>query len=363
MKKHSPLKPIPIPKANERPPQAFEAEVAEGLEEVAADEIRRRLGGHLYGKIELQPSAVRFEYVGRMERLKALRTVQTLYHVELFDVPRPRGLLGNQQIGIVVRNIQSVIADTPTAAFKTFDIHAAGSDSSIMRRIRDEIQARTGLIYAQDGGDLLLRIRPGKGERAGWEVLTRTTPRPLATREWRVCNLEGALNATIAHAMNLMTRPALDQVYVNLGCGSGTLLIERLAYGQVQQIIGIDDDPSVLDCARQNIAASRYSGIELRLDDATDSQLDAASVDVITADLPFGQAIGSHMANQALYPALLAEAGRIARPGAIFAAITHEVKLMERCLEQQSAWAIQRVIRTTLRGLHPRIYILERVSA
>ncbi len=362
MKKHSALKPIPIPNANERPPQTFEAEVAEGLEEIAAEEARRRLGGHLYGKIELTPATIRFQYVGRIERLKALRTVQSLYHVERFDVPRPRGLLGNQQMGIIVGSIQNIMAEVPSANFKTFDIHAAGSDSSIMRRIRDEIQARTGLVYIDDGGDLLLRIRPAKGDGAGWEVLARTTPRPLATREWRVCNLEGALNAPIAHAMNVMTKPALEQVYVNLGCGSGTLLIERLAYGQVQRLIGIDDDSEVLRCARQNIAASGYKTIELIQGDITDTQLDSASIDVITADLPFGQAVGSHSSNQLLYPALLTEAGRIARPGALFAAITHEVRLIERVMEQQSAWAVQRVIRTTLRGLHPRIYILERVA-
>ena len=34
----------------------------------------------------------------------------------------------------------------------------------------------------------------------GWETLVRTTPRPLATRYWRVCNYEAALNATVAHA-------------------------------------------------------------------------------------------------------------------------------------------------------------------
>ena len=76
----------------------------------------------------------------------------------------------------------------------------------------------------------MLRVRKADIRRDGWEVLIRLTPRPLSAREWRVCNMEGALNATIAAAMIEMTDPSARRPRVfNLMCGSGTLLIETTA--------------------------------------------------------------------------------------------------------------------------------------
>ena len=44
------------------------------------------------------------------------------------------------------------------------------------------------------------------------------------------------------------------------------------------------------------------------------------SFDVITADLPWGQLIGSHQENEWLYPAVLAEAARVIAQGGRFCA-------------------------------------------
>jgi 23S rRNA G2445 N2-methylase RlmL len=254
---------------------------------------------------------------------------------------------------------------------------AAGSDSAVMTRLKAEISRHTRLREVAEEGDLLVRLRPsppplpspasGGGLGGGWESLVRLSPKPLATRDWRVCNIEGSLQATVAHAMALLTKPQPNDVYLNLCSGSGTLLIERALAGKAAQLIGCDINREALICASRNIAAYRKGAglhaaeIKLHDWDATRLPLPGASVDAIVADLPFGNLVGSHAQNETLYPALLREAARVARPGARFVVISAEIKLMERALTTQSRWVREHALRVHLGGLRPMIFVLRSV--
>jgi tRNA G10 N-methylase Trm11 len=96
--------------------------------------------------------------------------------------------------------------------------------------------------------------------------------------------------------------------------------------------------------------------------DATTLPLPATSIDTLCADLPFGQLSGSHVNNTRLYPAVLAEAARVARPDARFVVITHEIRLMEKLLQESLTWKTEQSLKITLNGLHPRIYLLRRAA-
>jgi 23S rRNA G2445 N2-methylase RlmL len=164
--------------------------------------------------------------------------------------------------------------------------------------------------------------------------------------------------------MALLSDPTDRDVFVNLGCGSGSLLIERSAAGGAGQVIGVDNDAEALACASVNISAAHMENrVALQQGDVRQTAIAAASVDVICADLPFGQLVGSHAENIRLYPALFAEAARICRIGGRFVVITHEVRLMEQILAASPYWRLEEMLRITLRGLHPRIYKLERTTA
>ena len=41
------------------------------------------------------------------------------------------------------------------------------------------------MFYRPEDGQLLIRLRP-ETDGPGWEVLARTTPRPLSARPWRL---------------------------------------------------------------------------------------------------------------------------------------------------------------------------------
>jgi hypothetical protein len=82
---------------------------------------------------------------------------------------------------------------------------------------------------------------------------------------------------------------------------------------------------------------------------------------VIVADLPFGQLVGTHAENERLYPRILAEAGRVAAPGARMALLTHELRLLDRAAAQRpDLWRLVDVLRVRTGGMMPGIFLMER---
>ncbi len=230
-----------------------------------------------------------------------------------------------------------------------------------MQRLKRELELMTGLKYDPQGGHLFLRLRRPLDGHSGWEVLTRLSPMPLSARAWRVCDLEGALNAPVAHAMARMTMPDAEDVYVNLLCGSGTLMIERLSCGPAAAVIGCDLSGKALRCCRRNLDAAGHAGtVRLVRGDGRALPFADQSVDVVAADLPFGSRVGSHAENIRLYPLVLEEAARITKPGGRSIIISHEVRLTNSLLTKNPDWELMSETKVGLRGLHPRIFLLRR---
>ncbi len=337
----------------------IECDVLEGLEDLAADEIEERLAP--FERVEVvRTGALRFEWSGDLRALLDLRSVVAAYVLLQFAVPRPKALLGHQHFTALTQAADVILALHVNNAFQTIRLSAAGENSSVMARLREELAARLGLVPATEEGDLLVRLRR-VGD--GWEALLRITPRPLSTRAWRVQNVPGAPNATLAHAIAQITQPYADDRVLNLCCGSGTLLIERLLLGPAQRVIGCDINPVMLEYARDNIQAAGLAGrVRLECWDATALPLDNASFDVIIADLPFGQLVGSHAENERLYPQLLGEAARVAMPGTRLVLLTHELRLLESAAEQfPNLWQPRGVVRVRSGGMTPGIFMFERV--
>ncbi|MEM7530995.1 MAG: methyltransferase domain-containing protein [Chloroflexota bacterium] len=356
------------------PSQAiYEVTVAYGLEKVAAQEVRSRLGKQLrfnrHPDEEAGSGALQFRLPGdpnrTSQRLLSLNTIQNVFLVCQFGVTRPNALLDGRNLAIIEQHIKTAMRLSPRGRYTTFGISAAGSESNVMQRLRNQLGQQLGLCYEADDVDLALRIRPirlpHKAMETGWEVLIRLTPRPLSARAWRVSDMKGALNAPVAHCMVRLTRPQPKDKFLNLACGSGTLLIERVIATHANRVIGCDINPDALEHARQNLAASQLSNIiELHNWDARSLNLPDASIDALCSDLPFGIAIGSHEDNVSLYPDLLTEAARVAKPNARFVLITQEINLIQEAIENSEAWKLMEELKVNLRGLNPRIFVLER---
>src|SRR5205823_1908614 len=79
--------------------------------------------------------------------------------------------------------------------------------------------------------------------------------------------------------------------------------------------------------------------------DAAGLPIAAGAVDTLVADLPFGMLVGDRADNRRLYPALVAEATRVAAPSASLVIITAERKLFEATVARfRYAWALARTI-------------------
>ncbi len=346
----------------------YEADTLAGLEDLTAQMITSYRGDI----IRRAPGVLQFTHPQVETLIPHLNTALAAYVVIPFDIPRPHALLGDQNLRALLRQVDFAVdvmrrlspcpmrrPQPPT----TLLLAAAGADTPIMQRLRDAIAKHTRTQPVELEGELLVRVRRAS---VGWEVLVRLTRRPLAARPWRRCQFPGTLQATVAYAMAQLTAPRQEDVFLNVGCGAGTLLFERARIGPARRLIGCDVSPSALRCARTNAAAYQEcygpAPFELHPWDATALPLPDASVDALCADLPFGHHVGSHVDNERLYPAILREAARVARLGARFVVISAELRLLEEVIHAQKQWVARKRMRVNLGGLWPLIVALERAE-
>ncbi|MEZ4736275.1 MAG: methyltransferase domain-containing protein [Caldilineaceae bacterium] len=344
-----------------------EVEVVLGLGQVALSELKQHLGKRINTELIVRQTrerdTIRFRCQGNLARILQLKTVLSAYLVCEFAGSNPSVLLQPAALRQIAQQVEWVKAVAPAATYRSFGISAAGAHSPLMRQFQEALVKQLGLPDRRENCDLLLRLRRSIDQQKGWEVLIRLSPRPLSTRFWRVHNVRGALNATIAHCMVMLTKPTRRDTFLNIACGSGTLLIERMLHSPVQRIIGCDSDAKMIEHAAANLRACGFQdAVELYGWDVRALNLPTASIDAICADLPFGFAVGSHEDNLDLYPGLLQETARVAKSGARFVVITHEIRLLQRLLEETDRWKLIQSIPIQLKELHPRIFVLQRTA-
>ena len=298
--------------------------------------------------------AVRMRVSQPWSLVARLRCAQSAFVFLSFAVPRPKALLGQQYWDEIIAVARDIMRHAP---FTTIELDAAGADSTVMQRIIHSLASTLQLQVVPQEGELQVRIR---SSMAGWDVLLRMTPRPLGTRAWRVCNYPGALNAVVAASMVRLAGIYADDRICNVGCGSATLLIERLLYGPVASAIGCDTQATALACAQQNVvAAGVAAAVQLYDWDATSMPIADHSVDLIIADLPFGQLIGTHVQNQQPYPAIIREAQRVLSPRGRMVLISHEIRLLEQSVAQCAGLRVHERMQVQVSGMAPLIMLVQ----
>ncbi|WP_258725499.1 methyltransferase [Cellulomonas sp. NS3] len=311
-------------------------------------------------------------------RLLALRTAVAVFAVLTFDVPRPKSLTSGEHLPRIAAALD---ASARLGARRTFRFEAAGRESSVFQRLAALLSEASRMDHRADDGEILVRFRRTPGARAGgtsgasgtggaggdagWDVLVRLGGPPLSARAWRVADYPGAVNATIAAAIvRLAGVRARDRV-VNLMCGSGTLLVERLLAGPAAVALGVDVSAEAVAATRENVAAAGLTD-QVRLDVADvlapgGTWRDAGPFDLVLVDPPWGTTHGSHATSAAVHAQLLEAAHAVCAPGGRLVVLTHEITVMERCLRVASGlWQERAAVRVFAKGHHPRIYLLDR---
>lgn len=334
----------------------YEFTVTPGLEAVAERELKATQWGQR-ASVETSTGALCVVADAPYPRESILRTATALYEVLEFAVPRPKALLGHQNLTRVVRACQAVL----TPQYKTIAISAAGKSTEVMQRLIAELATALHLQPSRDNGDLHLRIRRSTHLVDGWSVLIRQTPRPWATRAWRVENLPGSLHGPVAAALAMLADLRPQMRVLNAGCGSGTIAVEcRLIQPEVR-LIAVDIEWAHAQLTQKHLKAAMLSPSAILSADVRALPFADASFDAVLSDLPFGQLMGRDSNLSNLYSAWLREAARVTIPDGRGIFLTHAVRLMMEVLAgAQGLWHVEKVMPITLNGLHPRIFLLKR---
>lgn len=347
--------------------EIYEIELISGLEAFVERELTTVLGRNRFRLLSYpRDGRLTIRFRGAEDNLSGLTTAVAVHALHTFNVPRPKALLGHQHLSRLFAIIRSVVGSKPDGTFTTFKISAAGIDSPVFRRLANEITNECGLVESTQSAHLLLGVRPVV-KSSGWDITVRLTSMPLSARPWRVCNRPDALNATIAKAMIMLADPTDTGCFVNLGCGSGTLLAERLLQTPSSGVFGFDIDPGAIACAELNLSAAKVRDrAMLSVGDLCAVPMSDQSADAIVADLPFGMVKGTDVGLSRLYDAALSESVRLLSTGGAFVVMTARRTLFEETLERFQD-QMERTAEVPLsvsfkRGyLKPSIYMLRRL--
>jgi tRNA (guanine6-N2)-methyltransferase len=338
---------------------SIELEVLPGVWEFAIAELKCQVPSARLGMVS--ETAIQLSWTGNPRPLLDLKTVVAAHVVINAHGRRPSTLLGHQNLNLIASSVERIRRLNMSHAFTSFRLSAAGRESRVLSRFREALSRAIGLPYDQREGELLIRLRPAPSGSA-WQVLLRLTPRPLSARKWRVCDLLGAVNSTIAAAMVAMTEPSPTDRFFNPMCGSGTLMIERLHQGPASTLAGCDLVPATLRCTAANVhAAELASKVDLFLADVGNLPCSANYFNKICVDPPWGHLVGSQTQNDRLYPLLLKELARVTTQDVRLILLTDDLKRFDRLISRQEVWQIRRSIQVYQGGHHPRMYELRKL--
>jgi len=169
--------------------------------------------------------------------------------------------------------------------------------------------------------------------------------------------------------MVYLSLPRPDDRFCDPMCGTGTILAERALAGPCRLLLGGDVDPVALQASRANLSrvspqwsarGGRLGGYIVHQWDARALPIQAASVDVVVSNLPFGEQMSSHADNPSLYGRFFQHLARILVPGGRAVLLTSEKELMRQLLDDHPSLRREHQVLVGVLGQAARIYVLRR---
>jgi len=232
-----------------------------------------------------------------LQEVKKLKSVARAYLVLEDDKYHPsyvsnhKSILGNL-VDIVIKHDD----------FKTFKLSCAGSGSQEARSIVRYVEETYALSESEDADLKIHIIKP----EDTWEIGIQITPRPLSVRDYKIANMSGAMDPTVAYAVNSFCNLESAHSYLNIFSGSATLLIEAAqSYPALEKLIGFDNSKDHLSLSIKNVKkAGLIKKIQVKEANIFDRP-DFGVFDAIVSDLPFGMSISKNEDLEKLYRAFV----------------------------------------------------------
>jgi 23S rRNA G2445 N2-methylase RlmL len=200
-----------------------------------------------------------------------------------------------------------------------------------------------------------------------WALLAvRLSDHRMRHRTYKREHLPASLRPTLAAAMVFLSRPRPGDRFCDPMCGAGTILAERALAGPYRRLLGGDLDPVAVQASTANLApwcrpsAAGERDCVISLWDARSLPVRSGSLDVVVSNLPFGEQIGSHEDNPALYRRALSEMGRVLHTGGQAILLSSEKELMRDLVHDDPALHMERQVLVGVLGRAARIYSLRR---
>jgi 23S rRNA G2445 N2-methylase RlmL len=323
-----------------------------GLESVVIDELEK----NNFLVINRNDDSVLTEFKSDLiDKVKKLRSVSKAYLVLQDSVFNPSYISNHKSI---LNSLIDIVLKNDT--FKTFKISCAGADSPEVRGIARYIED-TYKIVESESADLKIHI-----VKLGnlWEIGVQITALPLSVRDYKVMNMSGAMDPTIAYTVNHFADLSSTESYLNIFSGSATLLIEAAqCYESLNKLVGFDNDKKHLSLSIQNIKKAGFiKRIEIKEADIFDNP-DFGKFDVVVSDLPFGMSISKGDDIEGLYKFFVKYSESTLNPGGKLIVYTAEHELFENVVSSSNfkiSHSVQLKIVTNVNSyIRPKIFVCE----
>jgi 23S rRNA G2445 N2-methylase RlmL len=357
----------PAPGSSKTLPACY-AVVWPGLEEVAAQEIERDLGGQVK---RTGPGLVVFRLEQIDNRILTLRTTEDVFLLawgtdqltyrseDLDKIQRWTAREPDwQQLLAIHHKIRPKPKGKPTYRLVTqMDGHHA-----YQRRDAGRSLAR-GLA-----GHFPSSWRPAE-ENAAIEVWLsinearavcglRLSDRTMRHRTWKLEHRPASLRPTMAAALVRLAGAHAGQVVLDPMCGAGTILAEQLVSAERARcpllVCGGDIESQAVQAASANLR--RLGTAQLAHWDATRLPLAAETIDHIVSNPPFGKQLSDPEAIKQLYPAFVREYHRVLRPGGQAVLLVSDSGALRQAAADVS-WKAKRQFRVRVLGQPAQISV------
>ncbi|MEG1810482.1 MAG: methyltransferase domain-containing protein [Clostridia bacterium] len=216
-----------------------------------------------------------------------------------------------------------------------------------------------GDILINSPSNYEVELRLEQLRNGGMNVFAKLFTIPDARFDYRAGALPASMHPATAAAVLRYARDYLspDARVLDPCCGSGTFLIERGKLTDCASLTGVDIVHKAIDIAREN-AQLAGSCAKFIVNDCLRFEANR-QYDEVIANLPFGNRVGTHAANERLYAGLLDRLPLWVKKGGTALLYTMEFTLLKKLVRERPQLKLMTEARTGAGGLMPGIFILK----